>query len=112
LGPPIRISTEGGGIPTWSPDGNEIFFLNNNKVWSVSLEFESGLYKDKGDPEPLFEVDPYGLRFDKIYRLFGVTSDGKFIMSDLGNKDSFLDQIRVENFEKLLERRKQSQREF
>jgi len=112
LGPPIRISTEGGGIPTWSTDGNEIFFLNNNKVWSVRLEFESGLYKDKADPEPLFEVDPYGLRFDKIYRVFGVTSDGKFIMSDLGDKDSFLGQIRVENFEKLLERRKQSGRDF
>ena len=112
LGPPIRISTEGGGVPTWNPDGNEVFYLNNNIVWSVHLEFESGLNKDKGRPESLFEVDPYGLRFDKIYRLFEVTSDGKFIMQDVGEKDSFLDQIYVENFEKLLERRKQSGRDF
>lgn len=112
LGPPIRISTEGGGVPTWSPDGNEVFYLNNNIVWSVRLEFESGLYKDKAEPERLFEVDPYGLRFDKIYRLFEVTSDGQFITIDLGDKDSFLDGIHVENFEKLLESRKQSGRDF
>jgi serine/threonine-protein kinase len=112
LGPPIRISTEGGSAPTWSPDGNEVFYINNNIVWSVRLEFESGLYKDKAKPERLFEVDPYGLRFDKIYRLFEVTSDSKFITIDLGDKHSFLNQIRVENFEKLLERRKQSRRDF
>ena len=112
LGPPIRISTEGGFDPTWSFNGNEIFFLNNNKMWSVRLEFESDVYKDKREPERLFEVDPYSTRFDKEHRRFEVTSDCQFIMVDLGEKDSFLDQIYVENFEKLLERRKQSGRDF
>ena len=112
LGPPIRISTEGGFDPTWSFDGNEIFFLNDNKMWSVRLELESGVYKDKGEPERLFEVDPYSIRIAKLLRQFEVTSDGQFIMRDMGEKDSFLDQIYVENFEKLLERRKQSGRDF
>jgi serine/threonine-protein kinase len=112
LGPPIRISTEGGFGPTWSPDGNEIFFFNNNKIWSVRLEFESGVYKNRMEPERLFEVDPYSTRGDKIYRISDVTSDGQFIHGDLGEKDSFLDQIYVENFEQLLERRKQSGRDF
>jgi serine/threonine-protein kinase len=112
LGPPIRISTEGGFGTTWSPDGNEIFFLNNNKMWSVRLEFELGVYKDKGEPERLFEVDPYSIRGEKVYRLFEVTSDCQFIMHDMGEKDSLLDQIYVENFEKLLERRKQSGGDF
>lgn len=112
LGPPIRISTEGGFDPTWSFDGNEIFFLNDNKMWSVRLEFESGVYKDKAEPEHLFEVDPYSIRGEKMRRLFEVTSDCQFIMVDMGEKDSFLDQIYVENFEKLLERRKQSGRNF
>ncbi len=81
-------------------------------MWAVRLEFESGVYKDKGEPERLFEVDPYSTRFDKMIRQFEVTSDGQFIMQDMGEKDSFLDQIYVENFEKLLERRKQSGRDF
>ncbi len=112
LGPPIRISTEGGFDPTWSFDGNEIFFLNNDKMWSVRLEFESDVYKDKREPERLFEVGVYSTRFDKVHRQFEVTSDCQFIMQDMGEKDSLLDQIYVENFEKLLERRKQSGRDF
>jgi serine/threonine-protein kinase len=112
LGPPIRISTEGGFDSTWSFDGNEIFFLNDNKMWSVRLEFESGVYKDKVEPERLFEVDPYSIRIAKLLRQFEVTSDCQFVMMDMGEKDSFLDQIYVENFEKLLERRKQSGRDF
>ncbi|MHC4596606.1 MAG: protein kinase domain-containing protein [Planctomycetota bacterium] len=113
LGPPMRISTEGGFASTWSPDGNEIFFFNNNNImWSVRLEFESGVYRDKAEPERLFEVDIYSARFDKIYRISEVTSDGQFIWWDLGEKDSLLDEIHVENFEKLLERRKQSGRDF
>jgi len=69
LGPPMRISTEGGFAPTWAPDGNEIFFFNNNIMWSVRLEFESGVYKNRMEPERLFEVDIYSARFDKIYRI-------------------------------------------
>lgn len=50
-----QISTRGGGEPTWSPDGQELFYLSpENNLMRVAVE--SGEAFEAGVPEPLFAV--------------------------------------------------------
>ena len=72
----IRVSTDGGIDPVWSPRGGELFFRSDNRMMAVPI---------RRDPEPAFG-EPV-LLFDGSYRLhlnvgmYDVTRDGeRFIM--------------------------------
>ena len=86
LGDRRLISTDGGSMPLWSPDGSELFYLNLNsdKLMVVVIDSEAGL--TTGPPEVLFEGDffsQFGLR------TYDVTPDGqRFVMLTRGGAQS------------------------
>jgi serine/threonine-protein kinase len=49
----LAISTSGGVTPVWSPGGGEIFYLNGDQMFAVTLETEPTL--NAGKPRLLFE---------------------------------------------------------
>ena len=55
-GVPISITTEGGTRPLWSPDGEEIFYRNGEKMMSVSVSRKPDF--GRGKPRELFEWQP------------------------------------------------------
>jgi serine/threonine-protein kinase len=48
-----QISTRGGFDPVWAKDGREIFYILNNKMIAVPVEFRTGFHL--GEPRTLFE---------------------------------------------------------
>ena len=48
-----QISTRGGVEPVWAKDGRELFYLLNNKMIAVPVEFQPGFHL--GQPQTLFE---------------------------------------------------------
>jgi len=51
-GAPVSVSPEGGDSPRWGGDGNEIFFVRGDILYSVRLDFRNGLTPSA--PQPLF----------------------------------------------------------
>ena len=79
---PIPISDSGGYHPLWSPDGAELFYMNNNRFMAVPFKAKPALMV--GRPRVLFEVhnvtDTFG---------YDITPDGKrFIMVEEGEAKS------------------------
>ena len=48
-----QISVDGGDQPQWAPDGKQLFYMNDNRLMSVDLNADSGLYPTK--PRRLIE---------------------------------------------------------
>ena len=72
----LRISTEGGTRPLWSPDGKEIFYRNGAKMMVVVVQGQQNLRA--GKPRELFEWPR--LRWPPA-RHYDVTPDGqRFVM--------------------------------
>jgi hypothetical protein len=67
-----QISTRGGFDPVWAKDGRELFYLENNKMIAVPVEFDAGFHL--GKPQVLFEgrYEP-GLDIPQ----YDVSADGK-----------------------------------
>jgi eukaryotic-like serine/threonine-protein kinase len=42
-----QISVDGGDQPQWAPDGKQLFYMNGNRLMSVDLNADSGLYPTK-----------------------------------------------------------------
>jgi Tol biopolymer transport system component len=73
----VRISTEGGGEPAWSPDGKELFYRVGDRLMGVRVETSptftaavprvllTGSYVAGGglDAPRLYDVSPDGKRF-------------------------------------------------
>jgi serine/threonine protein kinase len=66
-----RISTDGGGWPTWSRSGKELFYLNGRKLMSASFDSATG---SASKVTIVLE-----LKFEP--RNFGVTDDDHFVMT-------------------------------
>lgn len=81
LGDRRMISTDGGRLPLWSPDGRELFYMTpeEDKLMVVSIDSETGF--TAGAPEVLFEgnffqyfsrhtydISPDGQRFVMLMR--------------------------------------------
>jgi len=47
-----QVSDGGGGWPSWSPDGSEIFYRSNDGLMSATVTTESGSFR-AGRPQPL-----------------------------------------------------------
>ena len=74
----VPVSRGGGGVPRWSHDGKQLFFVSGGKMMSVTWDEANGM---AGEPRPLFDVGyaqgldpgPDGTRF-----LLGRISPGAF----------------------------------
>ncbi len=54
-------------------DGREIYYVNGNKMMAVAFNEQTG---DNSAPERLFEIDS----LEQCY-MYGLTQDGKFVIS-------------------------------
>ena len=75
-GPAVQISTQGGTRPAWSRDGQEIFFRQGGKCYSVGIETD-GEHLIPGLPVELFEDRRY--RVSTPIRSYDVAPDGRFL---------------------------------
>ena len=75
LGGKVRISTDGGRQPLWSPDGRELFYRGSRGMMAVPVETESSF--SAGDPEVLFDAPYY---FAVSFRTYDLAPDGRFLM--------------------------------
>ena len=66
-----QISADGGSHPVWSPDGDELYFLWNRRLYAVAVN-GAGESFEIGIPAPLFEFTPGGMD----YPAFAVHPDG------------------------------------
>jgi eukaryotic-like serine/threonine-protein kinase len=69
------VSTNGGGMPRWSADGKELFYLAADRKLMVVDVKEEGSTLTLGAPRPLFELRPTVL--PPGVRPFDVTGDGQ-----------------------------------
>ena len=67
-----RISPEGGTSPRWSPDGLELFYVDDEGLMSVPVA--PGTAFTGGTPRRLFKIKPFGGRLGAD---FEVTPDGR-----------------------------------
>ncbi|UCF38968.1 MAG: protein kinase [Acidobacteriota bacterium] len=72
LGGKIQVSIDGGATPRWRRDGKEIYFVQGDTLFSVSVS--SGQDFKVGNPEPLFKHDY--LHFDGGPQ-YDVSADGQ-----------------------------------
>jgi serine/threonine-protein kinase len=70
-----QISTDGGSHPLWSPDGRELFYWNEHKLWSVPISAQQNFAA--GQPEVVFEGR--FLRSDN-HTSYAVSRDGRFVV--------------------------------
>jgi Tol biopolymer transport system component len=75
-GSPIRVSPNGGADPLWSRDGQELYYLENNKLMSVAVDTRSG-FEFKA-PTLLFASPYVHTRFPN--KSYDVAPDGRFLM--------------------------------
>jgi len=81
-----QVSPHGGTWPVWNPRGDELFYLGEESMMSVTLKLESEPIVEPA--RPLFDIQGYGRTFD-------VTVDGRrFLMIRLGEEPTG-DQINV-----------------
>ena len=52
---PLRISRNGGGQPRWRADGRELFFVDGQSMWTVSVDAAPNI--SVGTPARLFASD-------------------------------------------------------
>ena len=54
------VSTDGGTHPTWAPGGDELFYVEGDRMMAVPVHV--GPTFDQSPPEPLFSMDGYYLQ--------------------------------------------------
>jgi hypothetical protein len=85
--PQRQISTSGGQRPVWGPDGTELFYVNDNRLWAVEIEMETTF--ERGTPTMVIE-DGYLLE-DQIGRMYDVdpiTGDRFLMVKAFGSEDA------------------------
>ena len=75
-----QVSSGGGHMPTWSPGGDELFYIRQDDwVMQVSVSLESGF--EAQQPRELFGFPYQGSNFIRTY---DVAPDGQFLMVERG----------------------------
>ena len=72
LGGQRRISTNGGTLPRWAPNGRELYFLEHGQLMAVAIRSTSEL--EPGSPTALFHPSPGIVDYD-------VAADGRFLVN-------------------------------
>ncbi len=88
-GIPIRISPSGGREPVWDPGGQELFYLEGNKMMAVKVESEPGFTSQP--PQVLFE----GNYIQTNRPSYDVGADGRFLMIKAADLEDGPGQINV-----------------
>jgi len=71
-----QISTQGGGVPVWSRDGKQIFYVaEDDRLMAVPVSFTASGGIDIGSERPLFQMRPGGPR-----SFYDVAPDGRFLV--------------------------------
>ncbi len=76
-----QVSTKGGACPRWSPDGKELYYINNDQIMAVSVETDQKF--SCGNPEVLFEGTFFSLGIGAPLRMtpWDIHPDGqRFLM--------------------------------
>ena len=87
------ISTEGGTEPVWAPNGDELFYRDNNKMMAVTIETDSDL--EVGIPELLFEGRFAFTHHPGMARNYDVSRDGQRFLMVQSVQESAPTQINV-----------------
>jgi serine/threonine-protein kinase len=75
-----RISTAGGYAPRWSPDGREIFFVQNGRLMVASVEREPEFVSDT--PRVLYD-GPFETGAPHLPATYDISADGEtFVLAD------------------------------
>lgn len=99
------ISVNGGHNPRWSPNEDELFYLNDNKM--IAVKISPGRESSAGRPRALFDLPasggPRGFGYD-------VTPDGKhFVVNKEGSQIRFTRMNVVLNWFEELQRKMQEE---
>ncbi len=86
LGAEQQVSTNGGTLPRWAPDGDELFYLNGDTLMSSAVSSQAGDLTF-GVSRPLFE---YPSLFE-----YDVAPDGQRFVLRTVNPDAMAREIRV-----------------
>ncbi|MCZ6616767.1 MAG: protein kinase [Gammaproteobacteria bacterium] len=77
-----QISTSGGLVPKWSPDGKELFYRLQNKLYSVVIDDSSGSFR-AGRPEVVFDdLSTVSANYD-----YDVFNSNRFLMVENAGDD-------------------------
>jgi predicted Ser/Thr protein kinase/WD40 repeat protein len=72
----VQVSTNGGSMPIWAPDGREIFYRTPTALMAVTMtRTAAGLAASA--PQQLFTVDPDS----QLFEPFAVASNGRFLFA-------------------------------
>ena len=71
-----QVSMEGGRLPRWSADGDEIYFLRDDTLYAVRVDARAGF--EVGEPERLFSRD--SLVGPRRAATYDVGPDGRFAL--------------------------------
>jgi eukaryotic-like serine/threonine-protein kinase len=86
-----QVSTDGGAIPMWAPDGGEMFYVDGTRM--IALDVAVSPLLTLGARRPLFEVDPYA--FDNGTRSHSIDRDGsRFMMVRAGVEPDVAAEVR------------------
>lgn len=98
-----RISSSGGSMPRWRPDGKELFYLSADGVlMAVETVFDRKRLR-LGIPQPLFGTEL--LTMPPPLRSFGVTPDGqRFLIATAGDQGPRSSLVVVTNWTALVQR--------
>jgi serine/threonine protein kinase len=72
-----QVSTKGGGLPVWSRDGKELFFIGEDGMMTAAEVNGVGAKFEAGTPQPLFQTR---LANNADSRLFDVSKEGRFLI--------------------------------
>ncbi len=85
----IPVSTEGGILPMWSPDGKELFYVTRDAVVAVPLRSDGSF----GAPQRLF--DRSTVLFNHRFHSYSVSPDGKRFLMIRRDPDAVPRQLNV-----------------
>jgi serine/threonine-protein kinase len=86
-GEKVRISTAGGTEPVWNPNGRELLYRNDGKVFSVAITSTSPLRADS--PKLALETKPGEYDSTSPIRSWSVSADGRrFLLPKFEYRDT------------------------
>jgi WD40 repeat protein len=78
----VQVSTNGGSMPIWAPDGREIFYRTPTALMGVTVTRTAAALTVSA-PQQLFTIDPDSQLFDP----FVVASNGRFLFARATGRD-------------------------
>ena len=82
--PQRQISTSGGKQPAWGPDGDELFYVNDDRLFAVEIEMEPTY--SRGTPTPIIDGGYLMDLTGRTYDVDPLTGD-RFLMVKPGGDD-------------------------